>query len=151
MDLHAALDQCLALLGNKANFHNITVKKNFAYPLPLVTGNPSQIKQVFTNIITNAVDAMEDEGQLTLATFVDDQGQVGVTLADTGPGIPTAVRNRIFDPFFTTKEPGKGTGLGLSLSYNIIKMHHGDIRLDSPLGGGARFTVVFPASEEVPS
>jgi PAS domain S-box-containing protein len=149
VDLNAAVEQCLSLLGNKAIFHNIKLEKELQDSLPLVTGNPSQIKQVFTNIVTNAVDAMEGEGCLRVRSGYDEScGEVCVTFADTGPGIPAEIRNRIFDPFFTTKEPGKGTGLGLSLSYNIIRMHRGDIRVQCPPGGGTTFTVSLPLGEE---
>ncbi|GAB4256338.1 two-component system sensor histidine kinase NtrB [Deferrisoma sp.] len=149
VDLNAALEQCLELLGGKALFHNIRVRRDLAGDLPLVVGNPSQIKQVFTNIITNAVDAMDGEGELALRSGCDpDRGTVWVAFTDTGPGMPPGVRQRIFEPFFTTKEPGKGTGLGLSLSYNIMRMHGGDIRVDSEPGKGTTFTVVFPVPEE---
>ncbi|MHB8763563.1 MAG: ATP-binding protein [Deferrisomatales bacterium] len=149
VDLNAAVDQCLHLLGNKAIFHNISVRRELAAGLPLVTGNPSQIKQVFTNIVSNAVDAMEGEGVLTVRSgFGGDEGEVTVTFSDTGPGIPPQILGRIFDPFFTTKEPGKGTGLGLSLSYNIIRMHRGDIRVHCPSGGGTSFMVALPVAAE---
>lgn len=149
VDLNAAVEQCLALLGNKALFHNITLAVELGESLPLVTGNPSQIKQVFTNIVSNAVDAMDGEGMLRICSRFDDRaGEVCVSFTDTGPGIPSNVRNRIFDPFFTTKEPGKGTGLGLSLSYNIIRMHRGDIRIHCPPGGGTTFSVVLPTAAE---
>ncbi|MEW6486393.1 MAG: ATP-binding protein [Thermodesulfobacteriota bacterium] len=149
VDLNAAVEQCLALLGNKALFHNIRVEMRLSQGLPLVTGNPSQIKQVFTNIVTNAVDAMEGEGVLTLTSSCDKEGGLAsVGFSDTGPGIPPEIRARIFDPFFTTKEPGKGTGLGLSLCYNIIRMHRGDIRVSCPPGGGTTFTVTLPTGEE---
>ena len=149
VDLNAALEQCMGLLGGKALFHNIRVHRELAPDLPLVVGNPSQIKQVFTNIVTNAVDAMDGEGDLTLRSGCDPDGaHVWVSFTDTGPGMPPAVRARIFEPFFTTKEPGKGTGLGLSLSYNIMRMHQGDIRVESEPGRGTTFTVVFPLPEE---
>ncbi|GAB4268717.1 MAG: hypothetical protein Kow0092_22580 [Deferrisomatales bacterium] len=149
VDLNAAVEQCLSLLGNKAIFHNISVNKELEDSLPLVTGNPSQIKQVFTNIVTNAVDAMDGEGVLTVRSYAEPDGaRVCVAFSDTGPGIPPNVQGRIFDPLFTTKEPGKGTGLGLSLSYNIVKMHRGDIRVHCPPTGGTTFTVVFPSAEE---
>ncbi len=149
MDLNAALEQCMSLLGGKALFHNIRVHRELTPDLPLVVGNPSQIKQVFTNIVTNAVDAMDGEGDLTLRSGCDPAGShVWVSFTDTGPGMPPAVRARIFEPFFTTKEPGKGTGLGLSLSYNIMRMHRGDIRVESEPGRGTTFTVVFPLPEE---
>ncbi len=149
VDLNAAVEQCLSLLGNKALFHNIRIQTRLSDALPLVTGNPSQIKQVFTNIVTNAVDAMDGEGTLTVTSQCEEEGRsAGVSFTDTGPGIPPQVQGRIFDPFFTTKEQGKGTGLGLSLSYNIIQMHRGDIRIHCPTGGGTTFTVVLPAAEE---
>ena len=149
VDLNAAVEQCLQLLGNKAIFHNITVVKELREGLPPVTGNPSQIKQVFTNIVTNAVDAMAGEGVLAIRSRCDEgRGEVIVSFADTGPGIPPTLQSRIFEPFFTTKEPGKGTGLGLSLSYNIIRMHRGDIRVHCPPGGGTMFSVCLPIGEE---
>jgi len=149
VDLNAAVEQCLSLLGNKAIFHNIELERELQASLPLVTGNPSQIKQVFTNLVSNAVDAMGGEGRLRVCSRYDEGcGEVCVSFADTGPGIPAEIRNRIFDPFFTTKEPGKGTGLGLSLSYNIIQMHRGDIRVHCPPGGGTTFTVALPRGEE---
>jgi signal transduction histidine kinase len=149
VDLSAALDQCLKLLGNKAIFHNISIRREIEEDLPLVTGNPSQIKQVFTNIVTNAIDAMQGEGTLTVSSGVDETSRlVHLAFQDTGPGVPANVRNRIFDPFFTTKDPGKGTGLGLSLSYNIMRMHQGDIRVHCPPQGGTTFTVSFPVADE---
>ena len=151
VDVNAAVEQCLSLLGNKAVFYNISIELEFADSLPVVTGNPSQIKQVFTNIVTNAVDAMEGEGTLTVGSRYDrDTGEVVVAFHDTGPGMPANVRNRVFDPFFTTKEPGKGTGLGLSLSYNIIRGHRGDIRVHCPTGGGTIFEVALPVTDEEP-
>ncbi len=149
VDLNAAVEQCLSLLGNKAIFHNIKLEMNLGDAVPLVTGNPSQIKQVFTNIVSNAVDAMEGEGVLKIESGFDaEAGEAFVSFTDTGPGIPSDVRNRIFEPFFTTKEQGKGTGLGLSLSYNVIRMHKGDIRIEVPAGGGTTFIVAFPVAEE---
>ncbi len=153
VDVNAAVGQCLQLLGNKALFHNIDVATELAPGLPAVTGNPSQLKQVFTNIVANAVDAMGGEGTLGLRSAYDAaRGEVTVSFTDTGPGIPPQLLGRIFDPFFTTKEPGKGTGLGLSLSYTIIQMHHGDIRVHCPSGGGTTFTVALPVApeEEIP-
>ena len=107
-----------------------------------------QLAQVLTNLINNAVDAMPDGGVLTLRTGGDDQ-RVWFAVCDTGVGIPPENRKKIFEPFFTTKNPGKGTGLGLSVTYGIVKMHHGDIRVESnadPTAGptGTTFTVTLP-------
>jgi len=151
VDVNAAVEQCLSLLGNKAIFYNISIALDFAESLPVVIGNPSQIKQVFTNIVTNAVDAMEEEGTLTVSSRHNgDTGEVVVAFHDTGPGMPANVRSRIFDPFFTTKAPGKGTGLGLSLSYNIIRGHRGDIRVHCPPAGGTIFEVALPVADQEP-
>jgi PAS domain S-box-containing protein len=149
VDLNAAVEQCLTLLGNNPIFLNIEMEKHLEGSIPPVTGNPSQLKQVFTNIITNAADAMDGEGRLIISSLFDEEAEeVRVEFADTGPGIPVEILSRIFDPFFTTKEQGKGTGLGLSLSYNVMQMHGGDIRVDCPPGGGTVFSVVMPVSGE---
>lgn len=145
VNLEAAILQCLTLLGGKAGFHNIKVEADYGVGIPSVTGNPSQIKQVFTNIIANAVDAMGGEGTLYIElTHNPIREEVSAAFRDTGPGIPASALARVFDPFFTTKEAGKGTGLGLSLSYNLVKMHHGEIRAANAQEGGAVMTVVLP-------
>jgi signal transduction histidine kinase len=149
VDLNGAVEQCLSLLGSKAIFHNIELRKEYGDPLPLITGNPSQIKQVFTNIVLNAVDAMEGEGVLSVQSAYDPEArEVSVSFTDTGPGIPPSIRGRIFEPFFTTKEPGKGTGLGLSLSYSIVRMHGGDLRVRCGREAGTTFAVVFRAADD---
>jgi len=89
-----------------------------------------QVAQVLTNLINNAVDAMPAGGTLTLRTSGDER-RVRVEVSDTGIGIPPAFCKQVFEPFFTTKSPGKGTGLGLSVTYGIVKMHNGDIKLES--------------------
>ncbi|MCY2928414.1 MAG: ATP-binding protein [Planctomycetota bacterium] len=116
---------------------------------PAVEVDPDQILQVLTNLISNALAAMEDKGgTLTLRTLEHD-AQVQVVVADTGVGIPAANLPRVFEPFFTTKQIGKGTGLGLAVTYGIVKMHRGDIRVESnadPAVGetGTAFTVTLP-------
>lgn len=122
---------------------SIRVEKQFS-EIPAITCAPSQVNQVFLNLITNAAQALPPQnGQITLATRVEDEG-VAVDVADNGTGIPADVLPKIFDPFFTTKEIGKGTGLGLSISYQIIKDHGGRIHVDSQIGRGTRFTVWLP-------
>ena len=116
--------------------YNIEFKTNFAPSLPTVTGNPSQIKQVFTNLITNAVDAMDGEGTLEITSFYDEKAEeVGVSFCDTGPGVPAEVQARIFDPFFSTKTGGMG--LGLPISRSIVEAHGGEVQVESSLGSGA--------------
>jgi two-component system NtrC family sensor kinase len=112
--------------------------------VPAITCAPSQVNQVFLNLITNAAQALPaQDGQINLATRVENGG-VAVDVADNGTGIPADVLPKIFDPFFTTKEIGKGTGLGLSISYQIIKDHGGRINVDSQVGKGTKFTVWLP-------
>ena len=104
----------------------------------------SQIKQVFTNLIKNAYEAMEETGgKLVIRTFELDEDRVRLEFADTGPGIEPSIKGKIFNPFFTTKPLGKGTGLGLAVSYGIVKMHRGDIGVESEPGKGAVFHVVL--------
>jgi two-component system NtrC family sensor kinase len=122
---------------------SIKVDKQFL-DVPAITCAPSQVNQVFLNLITNAAQALPAQGgQITLATRLEDDG-IAVEVADNGSGIPAEVLPKIFDPFFTTKEVGKGTGLGLSISYQIIKDHGGRINVESQIGRGTKFTVWLP-------
>lgn len=133
-----------ALLLAKHELKHLTVKKQFA-EIPSITCSPSQLNQVFLNLINNAAQAIESgSGELTLTTRVEDAQHVAVEIADNGKGIPPEIMSKIFDPFFTTKAVGKGTGLGLSISYKIIEQHGGKISVDSTVGKGTRFTVVLP-------
>jgi GAF domain-containing protein len=120
----------------------IQVETDLAEGLPPVAGDPAELREAFTNLVLNAVDAMPKGGTLTLRTRLAD-GQVQVEVADTGTGIPEHVREKIFDPFFTTKGP-KGTGLGLSMAYGILQRHHGRITVESEEGHGTVFRLLFP-------
>ena len=141
VDLHAELESSLTLVNHLLK-ERVTVHRNFGQ-LPTVECVRSQIDQVFLNLLANAAQAITGPGAITLETRVEDNCAV-VAVSDTGPGIPPEVMGRIFDPFFTTKPVGEGTGLGLSISYEIVKKHGGEIRADSPAGGGATFTVRLP-------
>jgi signal transduction histidine kinase len=115
---------------------------------PIAEIDADQIVQVVTNLVTNALAAMENRGALTIRT-TGDEHSVRIAVSDTGVGIPPDNLKKIFDPFFTTKQMGKGTGLGLAVSYGIVKMHSGDIRVQSqadPAAGptGTTFTVTLP-------
>ncbi|MEK7446701.1 MAG: response regulator [candidate division NC10 bacterium] len=114
--------------------------------VPAVMGRPSELNEVVTNLILNAIDAMPKGGTLSLQTRIDGGESVVLTVSDTGTGMPEAVRTRIFDPFFTTKGDA-GTGLGLSVSYSIVKRHGGEMRVDSHLGRGTTFTIVLPVGK----
>ena len=99
------------------------------------------------NILVNAAHAIEKQGEVTVKTW-SDEGNIYVSVADTGCGMPGDRINRIFEPFYTTKEVGKGTGLGLSLAYDIVKKHKGDIKVDSEVGKGTTFTIKIPIVEK---
>jgi signal transduction histidine kinase len=119
---------------------------------PIAEVDRDQIVQVLTNLVSNAVAAMENGGRLTIRT-TGNEHRVHFAVSDTGVGIPPENIKKIFDPFFTTKQMGKGTGLGLAVSYGIVKMHSGDIRVQSqsnPAAGptGSTFTVSLPRKGE---
>jgi signal transduction histidine kinase len=141
VSLDAVLNSSLELLHYEVR-GRIRVERRYA-PVDPIEGDPAQLGQVFLNLLNNAAQAIAGEGRIVVALMQDDE-RVLVSIEDTGPGIAPEHMARIFDPFFTTKEVGKGTGLGLSLSYRIVQRHGGDIRVDSPSGGGARFTVRLP-------
>ena len=133
IDVHEGIDNTLVLLRNKLKA-GITVHRDYAPDLPRIQAYGTELNQVWTNIIDNAVDALEGEGKITIRTRHENQWVV-VELEDNGPGIPKEIQSKVFDPFFTTKEPGKGTGLGLDISYNIVvQRHRGDLRVTSRPG-----------------
>jgi len=110
--------------------------------VPLVPGNPAELREVLTNLILNALDAMPTGGTLTLRTRADEQGVI-IEIGDTGTGMSAEVRRRAFDPFFTTKGP-RGTGLGLAVAYGIVTRHGGEIRIESREGIGSTFSIHLP-------
>ena len=115
-------------------------------PLPPLWCHPGQLNQVLLNLLLNAIQAVEPGGTVTVSTAADEaESQVTFVVADTGPGIPEAIRPRIFDPFFTTKPQGSGTGLGLWTCYNIARDHHGRLDYETEVGVGTTFTVTLPA------
>ena len=113
-------------------------------PLPLVTCYPAKINQVLLSLISNAIEACDPGGTVTVSSRSAPARGVILVVADTGRGIDPTIRGRIFDPFFTTKPVGQGTGLGLAISHGIIKSHGGTIDVESAPGAGARFTVHLP-------
>ena len=142
VDVHEGLDNTLIIMKHKLK-QGVAVHKDYDVTLPRIEAYASELNQVWTNLIDNAVDAMGGQGDLRIRTrMADDQVQVQIT--DSGPGIPPETQSRIFDAFFTTKEPGVGTGLGLHISYNIIvQKHSGDIRVESR-PGETTFIVTLP-------
>jgi signal transduction histidine kinase/predicted CoA-binding protein len=132
VDIHEGLNNTLVLLRSKLKT-GVNVQREYQPALPKVQAFGSELNQVWTNIIDNAIDAMQGKGDVVIRTMQDEDWVI-VQIEDNGPGIPEGIRNKIFDPFFTTKEPGKGTGLGLNISYNIIQKHGGQIRVNSRPG-----------------
>jgi two-component system NtrC family sensor kinase len=143
LSLNEILNTTIKLMTNEISLSNIHLDMELSDNLPRIRGNAHNLQQVFLNLFLNAVQAMPDGGKLSVSSHVDD-ASVRVDVADTGVGIPEDNLDKIFDPFFTTKELGKGTGLGLSVSYGIIKKHHGRITVESEIGRGTVFSVVFP-------
>ena len=144
-DINSILNEGISFVENQALFQNINIMMNLDESLPKVIVDPAQIVRVFINLIVNAAEAMEGNGQLTISSMVDmDTKCVEIEVSDTGSGIPEENYDKIFDPFFTTKETGHGVGLGLAISYGIIKEHKGSISVESKVGQGTTFTVRFP-------
>ncbi len=149
-DLNQVVTGALTFLAKQLKPKNIAVVQELLPALPPVWADPMQIEQVLLNLVTNARDAMEEvgTGTITIRTELTAGSGVGLSVTDTGPGIPPDFQTRIFDPFFTTKEVGKGTGLGLSICHGIVEKHGGELTVESPVadGRGARFMIVLPRS-----
>jgi signal transduction histidine kinase len=144
VDVHELLASTLVMLEGKIPA-GIEVVEEYDRSLPAIPAYASELNQVWTNLIDNAVSAMGQAGVLTVRTAAD-RGQVLVDICDTGPGVPPEIRNRIFEPFFTTKPVGQGTGLGLDITLRIVvNKHHGDIQVESA-PGSTRFRVRLPTS-----
>jgi two-component system, NtrC family, sensor kinase len=145
--INEILEECVGFLENEARYQNITIQKELAADLPMISSDASQLQQVFLNILNNAIDAIGKNGAITLKTLhLPESQQVAIKISDTGPGMTQATVEKIFDPFFTTKEVGKGTGLGLSISYSIIEKLGGTIYVNSTLGEGTTFTIKLPVT-----
>ena len=142
VDVNEQLDHALALTGLEQSGEKIQVKKTYA-AVSKIWANPLELRQVFVNVIDNAVRAMEGKGRLEVATYMD-QDALAVRIRDSGPGIPAGHVSKIFDPFFTTKKQGEGTGLGLTIAHRIITKHGGQIRVETEQPGGTTFTIMFP-------
>jgi signal transduction histidine kinase len=142
VNVHDLLDSTLAMLSGRIG-DGITVVKDYDHDLPRIPCFPSELNQVWTNLVDNAVSAMNGSGTLTIRTSLD-RDQVLVDIGDTGPGVPQDLQKRIFEPFFTTKPVGQGTGLGLDISWRIVvTRHHGDLRVHS-VPGDTHFQVRLP-------
>jgi signal transduction histidine kinase len=148
VDVHAGLNSSLIMLGHKLKKGDVEVVRDYEKNVPHVCGHAGELNQVWTNLLDNAIDAVDGHGRITVRT-ASENGRVLVEVSDDGPGIPDEVRERIFEPFYTTKDVGEGTGLGLDISYRVVvEDHKGDIRVFSE-PGDTRFQVRLPVNEPV--
>jgi signal transduction histidine kinase len=148
VDIHQGLDDTLLFLRHRMPPH-VRVERTYAADLPRVGSYASELNQVWTNLIDNALDALAGDGTIRVRTMLDD-GQVVVEIEDDGPGIASSDLSRVFDPFFTTKPPGRGAGLGLGTCHHVIERHHGRITVESRPGRTV-FRVELPVGLDVPS
>ena len=142
VDIHEGLENTLLIMQHKLK-KGVAIKREYTADLPPIEAYASELNQVWTNIIDNAIDAMDGKGEIRIRTYQEDHSVV-VEITDTGPGIPEDIQSRIFEPFFTTKAPGQGTGLGLHISHDIIaNRHHGQLLVESR-PGETTFRILLP-------
>jgi signal transduction histidine kinase len=143
LDIHDTIKSTLTILGHKFRQKQITIEKQFATDIPILTTCGSGISQVWTNILDNAIDASPEQSKITVRTWIDSDW-VCIGIADQGPGISPEYRSRVFEPFFTTKPVGIGTGLGLDIAQRVVTGHYaGEIGFTSE-PGRTEFIVKLP-------
>jgi PAS domain S-box-containing protein len=142
-DINAGLESTINVVWNELKY-KATLHKRLGN-IPQFKCHPGQLNQVFMNLLVNASHAIDTKGEITVQTSAEN-GNILVSISDTGCGIPESIIPRIFEPFFTTKEAGKGTGLGLSISYDIVKKHHGEMTVESTVGEGTTFRITLPVA-----
>jgi signal transduction histidine kinase len=147
VDINLALQEVLELVRHKARYERIEIRENLQADLPAVRGDGAGLRQVFMNLLINAHQAIKGAGTVEIATRGSGT-EVIVQVKDTGSGIHPEMLDRIWDPFFTTKSVGQGLGLGLAVTYNIVKRHGGDIKVESQKGEGSIFTVRLPQCQQ---
>jgi len=143
VDINETINQTIDLLENYARINNINIQTELAPDLPVIASQQAELQQVFLNLISNAIDAIEKDGLIEVRSRRINS-YVAVEVRDNGPGIPEDKKKRIFDPFFTTKRTGKGTGLGLWISYNIMEKLGGSLSFKTKVGEGTTFTALIP-------
>jgi len=142
VDIHEGLESTLVIMQHKLR-QGVTIKREYSPNLPRIEAFASELNQVWTNIIDNAIDAMHGKGEIKIKTYQEDN-RVIAEITDNGPGIPEEIQSRILEPFFTTKAPGQGTGLGLHISHDIVaNRHHGQLLIESK-PGETKFKVILP-------
>ena len=142
--LSVVADHVEELLHSEATSHNVRIIKKYSSDVPVILSDPAQLEQVILNIIDNAIDAIGQNGTVTVTTGRTPNGGASIAITDTGPGLDEETKSKIFDPFFTTKPLGKGTGLGLAICYNILEKLGGRIDVQSEVGKGTTFTISLP-------
>jgi len=146
ISINVVLEETLSLVKDQALFHNIKIVTKSHPALPHIMGDRSQLQQAFMNIILNAAEAMDGEGNLIIASDVlQDSPFLEVAITDNGCGIPPGNIKRLFEPFFTTKKAGHGTGLGLAITAEIIERHNGSVEVESKVGEGTTFSIKLPS------
>ncbi len=153
VSINDPINDVFKVLGHQLKVHEVEVELDLDPDIPEVLAEHNRLEQVFINLVSNAIDAMDEkaaqpdnadkEKRLTIRSFAEN-GHVIVKVIDTGTGMTEEIKNKIFEPFYTTKKVGKGTGLGVSISYGIVKDYHGSIEIDSEVGKGTTFTLKFP-------
>jgi PAS domain S-box-containing protein len=157
VDINDPIRDVYKILGHQLKAHQVEVEFDLDPALPKILADHNRLEQVFVNLVSNAIDAMDEKAEradmpdktkrLTIRTGIDGN-QVAAEVIDTGTGMPEEVRKKIFEPFFTTKKTGKGTGLGISISYGIVKDYEGNITVETEPGKGTRFKLTFPMAAE---
>jgi signal transduction histidine kinase len=147
VDLNRVISDTISLISHQLQKAHVVAKLELEAELPVITGNPNKLQQVFLNLVLNARDAMESGGTLTVRSWAEGD-TVRVEVGDTGQGIAPEHLARIYDPFFTTKQTRKGTGLGLSVTYGIVQEHGGSIEVQSQPGAGTLFHLEFPLARK---
>ncbi len=154
LDINELINECIYLVGHRIRANKISVIKRLNYNLPRITADKRQMEQVIINIINNAIDVLNNNGEIILSTLkkthkgkllsYDSVKEIHIKIDDNGPGIKKEYVEKIFNPFFSTKLNLNGTGLGLSISKSIIQKHKGKIEVSSKEGKGTSFTIILP-------
>jgi signal transduction histidine kinase len=157
VNINDPINDVFKVLGHQLKVHDVNVKLDLDADIPRILAEHNRLEQVFINLVSNAIDAMDEKDnrpefsdkqkQLTIQSGVEN-GQVCVKVIDTGTGMSEEVKSKIFEPFYTTKKVGKGTGLGVSISYGIVQDYKGTIDIESELGKGTTFILKFPPASE---
>jgi len=148
-DLNEMIQKAVELLSNQGIFKRLNLYTDLSQDPLTISIDEFQLLQVFINLLINAKDAVDEDGEIKISSFLNDRNLAEVSIKDNGIGIDMENLDKIFDPFFTTKEPGSGTGLGLSISHRIIKQFDGNITVSSNPGEGTEFIITFPVLEDI--